>query len=134
MLESKMWEQLKKIFYDCFLYRVENRVGKVPDIYFSIKGDNGWIELKNIITIKKDDIIDIQFRPGQYPWIKDHLRLGNQNIFLIGTIDFYPQYKWFVKMGDDIKETYSTLDLKMLDIKQVRHWVLSLLYNNKLKT
>ena len=133
MLENKMWEQVKKVFWDCFLYRIENRTGKVPDIYFSIKDSNGWIELKNIVMVKKNGIIDIPFRPGQYPWIIDHLRY-NKNIFLIGTIQFAPEYKWFVKMGTDIKESYSTLNLKMLTIKQVRAWVLSLLYNNKLKS
>jgi len=97
-----MYEKLKKIIKDrTFLQRIENRTGKVPDIYFANKYRSGWIELKNIKSVPRNGIIKIPFRPGQFAWIKKHLGY-NSDIFLICTIG----KQWFVKYGPDIKEKY----------------------------
>ncbi len=124
MLENKMYKKLKQgIGSKILLQRIENRTGIVPDIYFASTRNSGWIELKNI-KIVSGMIIKIPFRPGQYSWIKKHIRY-NDNIHLIGTID----NTWFIKTGVYIKETYNINDLFFCST--VRFISLILSYLNK---
>jgi len=111
MLETKMYEKLKKIIKDrTFLQRIENRTGKVPDIYFANKYKNGWIELKNIKSVSRKGIVKIPFRPGQFAWIKKHLGF-NSDIILICTIG----KQWFIKFGHFIKEEYNISELELFN-------------------
>lgn len=103
MLETKMYKQLKTALNDqgVFLERIENRTGRLPDVYFSSAHNNGLIELKQT-AISRGGVVKIPFRPGQYSWIKNHI-LYNEQIYLIGTIG----KEWFIKKGFCIDEKYT---------------------------
>lgn len=47
----------------------------VPDLFFAGKGKFGWIELKNIQG-ELPEIINIDYRPGQYQWLMDYMKEG----------------------------------------------------------
>jgi hypothetical protein len=120
MKESKMYQRMKIIFngFPIRLYRIENRTGRVPDIYYSFRKSNGFIELKNIDYYACKDKIKIPFRPGQYPWIKEQLKY-NEYIFLIGTFKHSDSKVWIFFKGKDIKEEYSKKSLLYFTEKEI---------------
>ena len=82
----------------------------IPDIFFRDIHNEGWIELKQLI-IKRNKMVYVPFRPGQYPWIKRYVKL-NGNMILLGT--FKPSIHslghekiWIVIKGKDIREIYT---------------------------
>ncbi|MEJ2248053.1 MAG: hypothetical protein P8Y70_00150 [Candidatus Lokiarchaeota archaeon] len=118
MIESKMYDKLQKQLkpYAIKLTRIENLFGCVPDIYFTSNQLKGWIELKNIRYIRKDNTIKVPFRPGQYPWIKNHLYF-QKGIYLIVTIN----NKWFIKENNKIQEIYNLQNIELLDLHMLVH-------------
>jgi hypothetical protein len=105
MLERDMWKKLKEAgrCRELEMYRIENRTGRVPDIYFSSGIKSGWIELKNCKVSKDCTTVNIPFRPGQLAWIHKFRWLHNR-IYLVFTIGD----SWFMFSDYDIKKKYMT--------------------------
>ncbi len=116
--ESKMWQTLKQKLnkYPIFAYRIENRTGKVPDIYFATSKNNGWIELKIGIFRPKNNTIKIKFEPGQLAWIRNHIKY-NDNVYLITKIK--DSYAWFINRGKNIQEIYHVDSVDFISINKI---------------
>jgi hypothetical protein len=119
MNESAMYEKLLSLLrgYPIMLQRIENRTGRVPDIYYACSQSSGWIELKEIeMPKRKSTKIKIPFRPGQFPWIKRHLKYSEQIILLCSTKECD---SWFIFRGYGIKERYNHTDIELLTKSQM---------------
>jgi hypothetical protein len=86
MTEKEMYQNhLKKFNTVVEFTRVESGNLKcgIPDIYFlsRINSKHGWIELK--VAYIKNNIINIDYRPGQINWIRNHTSKGLTSYTLI---------------------------------------------------
>lgn len=82
MTESEFYQRevkplLKRM--GVFFYRVEHK--RIPDIYVAKHGNSLWIELKCVN--KKSPIVKPDWRVGQLSWIKEHKKLGGDNVCLL---------------------------------------------------
>jgi hypothetical protein len=118
MNENKMYKRLACLLkdYPIMLQRIENRTGRVPDIYFSSSKRNGWIELKEVEKEKKGRV-KIPFRPGQLAWIKRHLKY-NDDILLLCSVKNTAY--WILTKGKQIKEEYGIDELILLTGKHLK--------------
>lgn len=91
--------------------------GRIPDLFFRTSFIDGWIELKCIDRLS--DTITIPWRPGQYPWIRDYVKLGGLAFLFVGFMNFDKisiavfRNKWILK-------TYTNTDFH-LEPCYIRH-------------
>lgn len=80
----------------------------IPDIYFRTRTRDGWIELK-VAHFDLESNVDIDFRPGQLPWIKHCNGLGgNAMLFVfIRDIEVSAAYGLHVFRGANILPRYT---------------------------
>ena len=57
----------------------------IPDKYFSSFSMQGWLELKNMGRVLRD--VEVDFRPGQYPWLRRFSRNGTFCALLVSHDD-----------------------------------------------
>lgn len=101
MTEHQMYVRMKELItgQPIILQRINQQ--RVPDIFFRTPKAEGWIELKVIST--KGGIVRIPFRPGQFAWIQDYVRVGGLAELFCIDMD---AVLWVVR-GKKIKTVYS---------------------------
>ncbi len=86
------------------IVRVENMFDLgTPDTYFSTLYGCGWMELKCKRIERCRGEVKIPFRPGQYPWLRDHYQSGGLSILALWGDEGY--YFFF---NDAIQICYDT--------------------------
>ncbi len=99
--------------------RVENliEVG-TPDVYFAHDGVCGWLELKCMRVERCKGEVKIQFRPGQYPWLRTHWKHGGLSVLGIWGADAF-----YFLVNSSIRpsyENYRTLVQKAIVLEELK--------------
>jgi hypothetical protein len=111
--ESNLYARLSRALVACpiELKRVENSMDTgTPDVFYTSKNNEGWIELKYIkkFPVRLNTTIKVPFRAGQYAWVKRRLRLNNKttNVLVIQI-----ENTLFVFKDHSIQEEYTRKEL-----------------------
>lgn len=87
MNEAGLWQYLRKGLSGTWMpTRIESSAGNgVPDVYYSVPGKGGWIELKYIPKWPKRPTtkVKLPLRPEQKLWIKQHGELTGRVFVLV---------------------------------------------------
>jgi len=108
MTETMMYRVLKGISdihqgTFCSIETGGSSIG-VPDVYYFDPAITGWIELKVIKWIARDEVYRFDYRKGQLPWLRKHHRT-NKRTFCLGWYDNqYFLFDEFYKEMDDIEK------------------------------
>ena len=111
--ETQLYKTLKQKLnrYPIELKRIENDIELgTPDLYYYTIYTEGWIELKQIKSLPKQAStkIKIPFRPGQYAWLLDRVRLNPMlHSFLVVKIE----ERLYVFYNSQIQEAYTLGEL-----------------------
>lgn len=101
--ETEIYANLVKNITNTLFQSVENCVGAgTPDIYFSNSWNQGWSELKQFELPKRPTTqIVIDFRPGQYGWLRKFTKAGSLCMLICST-----SVGLYVFIGKNIKRVY----------------------------
>lgn len=107
MIEADLHKKVKRLAKSTTFKRVENKLENgTPDVYFFNKKCCGWMENKHIhLGNKYLGNVKVPFRPGQYPWLKEHYQNGG--LSLLGIIT---DWGMFFAVNENICENYSRDD------------------------
>lgn len=108
MDESGFWEQLRSSMRGYWeAQRIESSTGEgIPDVFYTIPGQHGWIELKNLQAMPKRPTTPVKirhFEALQKHWLAKHGKLGGncwllvkaaKEWFLFGYWQVYEVEEW----------------------------------------
>lgn len=123
MVESVFWNYLKKGMGQLWLSdRIETGVTKagVPDVFFTMEGRMGWIELKlaKKLPARDSSKIPVKISPLQVHWLQTRFRLCQGGTWLFIAIE-NPRCYYLIRGGDS-QVQYTKSEIESIAFKTWR--------------